>query len=190
MPSSAPRRRDRESTYNALLTAARQRFAQQGYDGTTVRDIARDVGVDAALVFRYFGSKEDLFSLAMRGLTVDASALNDLPPSDAAAMLLKDFAFGRWPEFDGEHPIVAMLHSSGRPEVREQLCTDFTTDYLQALATSLGEDADLKAEILGSLLLGVAIMRSVLKTPALVQAEYDDVASPMRRIAEQLSDTP
>lgn len=105
-------------------------------------------------------------------------------------MLLKDFAFGRWPEFDGEHPLVAMLHSSGRPEVREQLCEDFTTDYLQALAAGLGEDADHKAEMLGSLLLGVAIMRSVLKTPAFARAEYDDVASHVHRITEVLSTTP
>ncbi|MEK8172253.1 TetR family transcriptional regulator [Streptomyces sp. M19] len=39
------------------MTAASFRFAKYGYDGTSVRDIAKDVGVDATLVYRYFGSK-------------------------------------------------------------------------------------------------------------------------------------
>jgi hypothetical protein len=60
----------------------------------------------------------------------------------------------------------------------------------QVLAANLGHDADLKAEMLGSLLLGVAIMKSVLKTSTLAHAEYDDVATYMRQVAESLSTTP
>ncbi|RBQ16660.1 hypothetical protein DP939_28640 [Spongiactinospora rosea] len=43
---------------------ARLRFARQGYDAASVRDIARDSGADATLVFRYFGSKKQLFDQA------------------------------------------------------------------------------------------------------------------------------
>ncbi|MBB4084088.1 TetR/AcrR family transcriptional regulator [Brevundimonas lenta] len=57
----APRPRNAEATRAAILTAARERFARESYDDVGMRDIAGDVGVDAALVSRYFGSKEDLF---------------------------------------------------------------------------------------------------------------------------------
>jgi AcrR family transcriptional regulator len=49
-------------TRAAILEAARKRFAREGYDGASVREIASDAGVDAALINRYFGSKDDLFA--------------------------------------------------------------------------------------------------------------------------------
>ena len=57
----APRPRNAEATRAAILAAARERFARESYDDVGMRDIAGDVGVDAALVSRYFGSKEELF---------------------------------------------------------------------------------------------------------------------------------
>jgi AcrR family transcriptional regulator len=49
----------------AILAAARTSFADQGYDGTTIRGIARHAGVDPALVRHYFGTKEQLFAAAL-----------------------------------------------------------------------------------------------------------------------------
>src|SRR5919204_3829572 len=49
-----------------ILTAARSRFARDGYDGATIRGIADAARVDAALVMHFFGSKEHLFVEAMR----------------------------------------------------------------------------------------------------------------------------
>jgi AcrR family transcriptional regulator len=49
-------------TRASILEAARKRFAREGYDGASVREIAADAGVDAALINRYFGSKDELFS--------------------------------------------------------------------------------------------------------------------------------
>ena len=46
--------------------AARSRFGDYGYDGATIRGIAADAGVDAALVHHFFGTKERLFAAAMR----------------------------------------------------------------------------------------------------------------------------
>ena len=56
------RRRDAAATREAILEAATRRFATQGYEHAGVREIAADAGVTAALVNRYFGSKEGLFA--------------------------------------------------------------------------------------------------------------------------------
>jgi len=61
---TATRPRNASQTRADILSAARRRFATEGYEGTTLRAVAAEVGVDAALVIRYFGSKEDLFAAA------------------------------------------------------------------------------------------------------------------------------
>ncbi len=48
----------------AILAAARRLFAEEGYDKTTVRAIARAAGVDPSMVIRYYGSKADLYEVA------------------------------------------------------------------------------------------------------------------------------
>lgn len=57
--------RDGADRRAAILTAARESFAAQGFRGTTIRGVAAAAGVDAALVHHYFGSKDDLFLAAL-----------------------------------------------------------------------------------------------------------------------------
>src|SRR6516165_11042415 len=64
--ASPRRRRDAAATREAILEAATGRFAAQGYERAGVREIAADAGVTAALVNRYFGSKEGLFAEVIR----------------------------------------------------------------------------------------------------------------------------
>src|SRR2546428_9642500 len=52
-------------TREKILAAARSRFGQEGYDGTTIRGIASAAGVDPAMVPHYFGSKEGVFLAAV-----------------------------------------------------------------------------------------------------------------------------
>lgn len=65
--ASPPRQRRalRSPNRPKVLAAARERFATQGYMGTTIAQIAGDVGVDQALVIRLFGSKIDLFDACL-----------------------------------------------------------------------------------------------------------------------------
>jgi AcrR family transcriptional regulator len=63
---ATPRKRDAEATRAAILEAAKAQFAVLGYDCAVLRDIAREAGVDVALVKRYFGGKEALFLEALR----------------------------------------------------------------------------------------------------------------------------
>jgi AcrR family transcriptional regulator len=61
-------------TRDAILTAAREAFAGKGYDRATIRAIAEGASVDPALVYHYFGSKENLFLSAM-DLPVDVDGM-------------------------------------------------------------------------------------------------------------------
>ncbi len=60
------RKRDAARTKAAILEAAKSVFTSSGYTGAGLREIASAVGVNAALVTRYFGSKEKLFECVLR----------------------------------------------------------------------------------------------------------------------------
>ena len=65
-PGRTGRRGGDSGTREAILDAARKRFAAHGYAGATIRRIAADAGVDPALVHHFFGTKERLFAAAVR----------------------------------------------------------------------------------------------------------------------------
>src|SRR5207244_1027279 len=64
--SRSGRRGGDSGTKEAILAAARARFGDLGYDRATIRGIAADAGVDAALVHHFYGTKDQLFAAAMR----------------------------------------------------------------------------------------------------------------------------
>lgn len=51
---------DGEKTRSAIRDAATGLFARHGYDAVSIRQIAAEVGVQAAALYRYFATKEDL----------------------------------------------------------------------------------------------------------------------------------
>ncbi|MEG1029825.1 MAG: helix-turn-helix domain-containing protein, partial [Brevundimonas sp.] len=47
-------------TREAILNAAEDLFSKHGFYGVTIREVAREAGVDTALVHYYFGAKKEL----------------------------------------------------------------------------------------------------------------------------------
>ena len=77
------RQRKKQRTREALIEAALELFAAQGYDGTAVHEITDAVDVSERTFFRYFVSKEDLvLSFARDGMTAFAEALASRPPHE------------------------------------------------------------------------------------------------------------
>ncbi|MFC9926056.1 TetR family transcriptional regulator [Streptomyces sp. NPDC127190] len=164
-------KRSASATRTALRAAAAFRFGKYGYEGTSVRDIAGDVGVDAALVYRYFGSKAALFNdVAAPGRIFEpllAEPVEAIP--DWICALLRGA-----PKEDGfPHPVLTVLRSSGREEAVERLRAEFTEVFSKRLAARLGgPDAELRAELLAAWMLGTSLMRTEIRPPAL--AARDD----------------
>jgi AcrR family transcriptional regulator len=64
----AKQKRDAKATKAKILTNARTLFSKQGFDATTVDDIAQESGVNKALIYYYFKNKSGLYSDVMSGL--------------------------------------------------------------------------------------------------------------------------
>ncbi|MYW04933.1 TetR/AcrR family transcriptional regulator [Streptomyces sp. SID3343] len=171
------RKRDREATRAALLAAARVRFAREGYTGTNVRTIAGDVGVDAGLVFRYFGSKRKLFDEVSAEDARKAEAVLAGPPELLPLRLLETILAEESSELVGEHPFIAMLRAAGDATVRDQLRDQVCETYIANIRKLVrGQDADLRAELLSAWLLGISVVRSVIRSETLSAATVADVA--------------
>jgi AcrR family transcriptional regulator len=182
-------KRDREATRARLLEAARLRFAREGYDATSVRDVARDSGVDATLIFRYFGSKKQLFEAATAaGLPAD---LLEGPQEELVARMVRTVVDHDWTAYGGEHPLVAMLRSSAHEDARLRIRNEVCDTYVNALRDlAEGADAELRAELLSAWMVGIGILRSVVATPALAEAKAADLAPHIATVATGLLGRP
>ena len=167
------RKRDAASTRAAILAAARHAFSASGYDSVGVRDIAAKAGVTAALVNRYFGSKKLLFSEAV----LEAKGIGELLTGDRrtagarlAAMMLDKDPHGK----AGGDPLLAILRSAPDPEaagvVREWLQKVMVGPIAKWLG---GPDAETRASVMVSTLLGFIILRQAIALPGLSAGRGD-----------------
>jgi AcrR family transcriptional regulator len=163
-----PRKRNRDATRAELLASARNHFARDGYTGTNMRQIAADVGVDAKLVFRYFGTKRELYDEATAEDAKATEAVLDGPADQLPNRLLASIMEHDWPESAGEHPFIAMLRSAGDEAIRDRLREHVCDTYVANLRKLVdGPDADLRAELFSAWLLGISVVRSVVRGDAL-----------------------
>lgn len=192
-PAGGRRPRDAAATRQALLQAAHSRFVQLGYDRTTLRDVAADVGVNLALIKRYFDSKEGLFKAALASTPRFLGREGEFPRDRAALAeaLSHQLSAGSWPEF-GEHPVLLLLRVSGDKQVdnlRRQALEDFSRQVLEAAGPRAHDDEEerlLRAELLVALGIGVAVVRSAVGLQPLRDATSDDLIGPLRDIVDVL----
>ncbi|MDH6697642.1 TetR/AcrR family transcriptional regulator [Streptomyces griseoviridis] len=179
--STTTRRYDAEGSRAALVSAAARCFGKYGYDGTSVRDIGRTAEVDAALVYRYFGSKQGLFEAVSTSSTALFEPLRQLPLDEVAEWLHR-VAFHGPDEDEVPHPVLTMLRSPSREEAVGQLRADVTEVFTESFAARLdGPDAEIRAELLAAWMLGMTLLRLAVRTPALSAAP--DRTLPYVRVA-------
>ena len=172
------RRRDAAATREAILTAATRRFATQGYEPAGVREIAADAGVTAALVNRYFGSKEGLFAEVI-GRALDMGHLLEGQRGDLADHLARVMVYGREDAPDRLHtPLLLLLHSATEPRAVELFRWDLNRIALPPLAEQIGgEDAAVRAAMVMAQLTGFAIMHHVLRPKAFADARGEELVA-------------
>jgi AcrR family transcriptional regulator len=169
MPS--PRPRNAEATRSDILTAARSRFGADGYERTTLRAVAADVGVDAALVIRYFGSKQDLFAAAAE-FDLDLPDLRGLDPDHVAEALLSRF-FAVWEE--GTTFVALLRAAMTSTTAADTMRRVFAEQVAPTVAAVVPDHGAQRAGLLGAFIIGLATTRYVVANPAVADLGRDEL---------------
>ncbi len=163
------KKRDATATRAAILAAAHQRFLRESYDNVGLREVAGDVGVDVALIGRYFGGKEGLFREVVladkdEGLIREPLTAAELP-AYLAQLVVEDGDEHRHHRME---MFVIMLRSASSPKAGEIIRDLVHLDVLGPLAEIIGDDhADMRANMLLAILMGIGVLRTIMKVEAL-----------------------
>ena len=181
MPRRGRRRKDAGDARSAILAAASAEFLAHGYDGTSLRAIARRAGVDPALVHHYFEDKAALFAEALE---------TPVRPQDIVRLAL---AAPR--EHVGETIVRTVLESldspASRNRMRQLLRTALGHDFaarmlrqflvrevLGRIAAELdAPDAELRATLAASQIVGLMVVRAGIEAEPLASAPIDEVVA-------------
>lgn len=150
-----------------ILNAARKSFSDKGYSGTTLRAVARQAGVDVALIPYYFGNKERLFTAAM-DVPVRPHDLIErafAEGNDRAGHRLVELFLDLWEDEATGPAIATMFRSATSHEDSRRALSEFaSTEILGGYAAHLpGPDARRRASLAASQLLGMAMLRYLLR---------------------------
>ena len=190
-PNSTPRAKSAEATKQAMLDAARKRFLLESYENVGLRDIAGDVGVDVALISRYFGSKEGLFSQVL----LDSSKEDILPdhiqsqdmPGFLADMFLSQDKDGN----ENVERLLIILRSASSPTASKIVSKAMRNDILVPFAERLGgNNSEMRASSSMAVWMGMTIMRTVIAVDGMC-GQTPEIEAKLHALFETaLSETP
>jgi AcrR family transcriptional regulator len=168
------RRPGRSGTREAILASARESFTASGYDGASIRDIARRADVDPALVHHYYGSKHELFIAAVE-LPVDITALLDqvlAGDRDRVGERIVGMLLLVWDRQEDRSPLIALVRSAVSRDDAARMLREFLVSVLFAkIAERLGlPDAPLRASLAASQIIGLMIARYVVRIEPIATA--------------------
>ena len=172
------RRPGSTSTRPAILTAARELFAEVGYERATIRRIAARAGVNPAMVHHFYGTKDDLLVAALE-LPMEpaylAEAVIDHPGREGYELIHRIVAVWDQPIVKERLQIllrVGISHERAAIALRNLI----TTQLLDLLAARMpGSDASLRAALVATQMAGLAMLRFIIPIEAIATADAETI---------------
>lgn len=173
----------RISTRAGIGDAATALFAERGYAGTSVRDIASAAGVDPALVIRYFGSKEGLFLETMQ-LDLEHNPLVDGPIETLGVRFIQSLLDS---DEQTRGAFLALLRASDDGQRGSRLREAHESSFVAPLLTRLdGPDAELRARLAAALVGGLLYSLWVVGDDTLAAADRTDLVATYGALLQRL----
>ncbi|BBY67267.1 TetR/AcrR family transcriptional regulator [Mycolicibacterium helvum] len=165
-PKRPGRPRGTTDTRDRILANARQLFARNGIDKTSIRAIAAASGVDSALVHHYFGTKQQLFAAAIN-IPIDPMSilvpLRDTPVEELG-YALPSMLLPLWDSEMGAALIAtirSLLAGSDVSLIRSFLQEIITAEVAPRIDKPLGSGR-LRVQFVASQLVGVVMARYII----------------------------
>ncbi len=187
-PRSRGPRGGGSDTRGDILAAARAAFADRGYTAASLRGIAREAGVDPALLHHYFDGKVDLYWQAVMAPLASRETARPDPPTILADILAGPreelgrrwaAAFLRvWDAPDGPEHFRALVHGltsseEGLRMIREFLMQEVFLPLVRGLRV---DHPELRAQLAATQLIGLGMGRYVGRLPELRELPADALA--------------
>jgi AcrR family transcriptional regulator len=170
-PTLVGMRRSSVETKAVILAAARQRFAESGFERATIRAIAADANIDPSMVMRYFGNKDQLFAAAA-DFDLQIPDMSDVEREQLGERLVTHF-LNRW---EGDEALIVLLRSSTtNPEAAQRMREIFAGQLLPAIAKVNPDASARRAGLVATQVLGMALCRYVLQVPPVVGMSRDEL---------------
>lgn len=180
------KKRDAESTRARIFECAQQAFTEKGYDGAGIREIAACAGVNAALISRYFGSKQELFEHAVLP-HFELGDLLDLDTSAFAETVASAYAQKPARPHEGFDPMIALLKSAASPDVRGAIAGAIDRQIIGPLAGKLdGENRAQRAALIVAWLGGFDLFRRIIGLSSMPEAETEFLQRQLEASLERL----
>lgn len=185
-PRPPGRRPGPTATRDAILAAARELFGEKGYDGASLRAIARRADVDPALIGHFFGGKQGVFLAATEFPVAPDDVLGrvaDVPRDELGAAMVGVF-LSIWEDPERRAPLLAMLRSAMTNEQAATMMREFLSSELLRQVAERHDIPLLRMEAAVGQLVGVMILRHVIRMEPIAsasQAELVDLLEPVLR---------
>jgi AcrR family transcriptional regulator len=165
---------------NQILATARRLFAEHGFEGTSMRRIAREAEVDPALVHHFFTGKDELFSLSVELPADPAQVLagvNGVAPGHRAEAIVR--AVLRLWEGPAQHGLTAFvrgtLGSKAKTAMIRELIPRAVLPRIMAGIPGTDEEVALRGALVASQMAGLVLVRYVVRLEPLASATQDEV---------------
>ncbi len=173
------RRPGPSTTRDEILAAARRLFAERGMDGTTIRAIAAEAGVNQGLVHHFFGTKEQVFVAAVEfpvDPTVVLPAILDGPRDELGERLAR-LLVSVWRDPETRAPVLALLRSATANERAADMMRELLTSlFYDRIARATGAAPMALAAAAGQAV-GVLLLRYVIRVEPLASATEEEIVA-------------
>lgn len=176
-PKRTGRRPGRPDTRGEVLTAALRVFERDGFTGATIRGIARDAGVDPALVHRWFGDKHGLFLAAMRTGFNPLAIIERLVAGgpDNLGPRIAMTALEVWESRMGRAWVEAVRRSPGLLPAMVGFLNDPITEASTRLLGLPEQEARLRVAVVESIMVGTVTTRYLVRLEPLASMPKQEV---------------
>jgi AcrR family transcriptional regulator len=181
MATEARRRTGRRpgpsGTREAIAEAARQRFAEVGYDRATIRAIAEEADVDPALVVHFFGSKQELFRSVMALPFEPEKVFREIFAGrrSEVGLRLARFAVDQLEDPQTRSVMTGILRAAASEPAAASMIRELVAGRIvDAITDNLAvEDARLRASLVASQITGMAMVRYIIRVEPLASLDRD-----------------
>jgi AcrR family transcriptional regulator len=181
------RKRNAEATRAAILAAGKRHFAESGYEGAFLRDIAAEAGVDAALINRYFGGKEGLFQACLRA-AIHSAQFFEGERSQFGRRMARVFAERSPENFQGMLGFKLILRAATSPSTAHMLSETAQERFMGPIRDWLGgPDAMARARLFTSLFIGL-LVEGLIRGETLAEPERSAYAGRLGALFQHLID--